>query len=41
MKTPALHGAKVLPQLLELLPGGMACPSDQSRQQNNHQGETV
>jgi hypothetical protein len=41
MKTLALHRAGVLPQLPELLPGGMTCPSNQSQQQNNRQGETV
>ena len=41
MKTLALHRAKVFPQLLELLPGRMACPADQGRQQDNRQGEAV
>jgi hypothetical protein len=41
MKTLALHRAEVFPQLLELSPGGMACPCNQSCQQNNRQGETV
>jgi hypothetical protein len=41
MKTLALHRAEILPQLLELLPGGISCPSDQSRQQNNSHSEAV
>ena len=41
MKTLALDRAEVFPQLLELSPGGMSCPSNQSRQQNNRRGEAV
>jgi hypothetical protein len=41
MKTLALHRAEVFPQLHELLPSGMSCPPNQSRQQNNRQGEAI
>ena len=41
MKTLRLDRAEVFPQLLELLPGGMSCQPDQSRQQDSRRGEAV
>jgi len=41
MKALALHRAKVFPQVLQLLPGGIPRPSDQGRQQSNRHGEAV